>query len=180
MLVAVVAWVSFAVNTGAADAKAVPAEGKAALTETNKPVAKVEFPKSVFVYDVKDKKGYKDPFFPKTQRFNPPPPPPPKPPAQPVVNNPNPAPAPAPPPPPPPPPWYEGWTLRGVIGVASTRIASVHSGSFAYTFREGQTRVGVQTPKGPVTVTCVKILEDSVELRVEGEKDPGVLELSSR
>ncbi len=162
-------------------------EGKPDKDSTNTAPWRVSFSKSEFVGfpDIKDRskyKGFTDPFFPKTERIFPRPktPPPTVPAPQAPANatdvaaN---APAkPEPPPPPPPPKWHEGFSVTGVLGSRSARLVIVQVGGDAYYFRSGATKE-VITSKGPVKVTCLKINDDTVELRMDGEKDIAVLEL---
>lgn len=134
-----------AVKAAAAPAK--PAEPK------KEPVA----PKSVFTVD--PKKG-KDPFYPKSERWNPPPP---KPKVETTTTV-----KPAEPPPKKDP--YKHFELKGFVGSGDKRVVTISSGTRNYIVVLGENKMAV-TPDGNYRFKVVRYTESGVVIQIEGEKE---------
>jgi len=130
------------------------------------PVAKeVEAPKSVFAIDPK---AGKDPFFPKSERWNPPPP---KPKVDVEVNAPD-----KPTPPPPKVNPYESFELKGFVGTGNGRVVTISSGVKNYIMMLGETKMAA-TPKGNYRFKIVKFTATGVVIQIDGEKEEKELTL---
>ena len=152
-LLAVALTVAFApMRVAAAAAEpAKPADAKAAVKE---PVA----PTSVFATD--PKKG-KDPFFPKSARWDPPPPKP-LPPVNPDTGKPV------------PPPvvkkdYGKHFELKGYVGSGNNRVVTVWSGVKNYIVMLGEGK-SANTPDGPARFKVVRYTDTGVVIQVEGDK----------
>ncbi|MEW6303431.1 MAG: hypothetical protein AB1705_08175 [Verrucomicrobiota bacterium] len=144
-------------------AKGAPA---AAGAKTNAPPKEVVIPKSYFTVD--NKLGL-DPFYPRSERWRPPPPKPVVPvvqPGQPVVAQPGQPPS---PPPPPPDPW-KGFSLKGITGTVARRFALISTAGKNYDFMTGES-LKVKTELGDKSIKCVEITDRQVTFSMEGEKE---------
>ncbi len=122
------------------------------------PAKEVEAPKSTFATDPK---AGKDPFFPKSERWNPPPP---KPKVE-VVSTPD---KPAPPPVKIDP--YESFELKGFVGSGDGRVVTVSSGVKNYIMMLGESKMAA-TPKGNYRFKIVRYTATGVVIQIDGEKE---------
>lgn len=162
--VALVVGVSQSLLAATPDAKL--ADAKAAAKEAAKEVV---IPKAKFEYD--NQKG-KDPFFPKSVRWNPPPPKPvevvvPGNPTQPVIPV-----APKDP--------YKNFDLKGMTGVGNNRLVVINAGVKGknYLLGLGESK-SVVTPDGNYKIKVESFSEQGVMIKIEGEKAPKELKLPS-
>ncbi|HEY1173062.1 MAG TPA: hypothetical protein VGH19_16965 [Verrucomicrobiae bacterium] len=155
-LAAIVAVISAPLVAGAAAAPAKPA-----------PAKDPEPKKSVFATDPK---AGKDPFFPKSERWNPPPKV-----VAPVVT-----PTPGGTSPVPPPVVkkdpYKNFELKGFVGVGNNRVVTISSGLKNYIVGLGESKLA-STPDGPVRFKVVRFSDTGVFILVEGEKQEKELSL---
>jgi len=147
-----------ALAAAAPAAPAKPADAKAAPKEA-------VIPKSAFAVD--PKKG-KDPFFPKSERWNPPPPKPVVPVATPgtvvvppVVVKKDP---------------YKHFELKGFVGSGDKRVVTISSGLRNYIVMLGESKLA-NTSEGPFRFKIVRYTENGVVIQVDGEKDEKELKI---
>lgn len=155
-------WTGGRVSAAAAE-PAKPANAKAAPKE-------VVVPKSTFESD--PKKG-KDPFFPKSVRWNPPPPK--------VDPVPQPgAPTPQPAPPPPKPVLSKHFELRGLVGTGDRRVVTISSGlNKNYIMGLGESKTAA-TPDGPAKFKVLRYTSTGVIIKVDGETEEKELTLPAQ
>lgn len=145
--------------SAAAAEPAKPADPKAAPKE-------VVVPKSAFESD--PKKG-KDPFFPKSVRWNPPPPK-----VDPVVQ---PGTTTQPVVPPPKPVLSKHFELRGLVGAGNRRVVTISSGmNKNYILGLGESKTAA-TPDGPAKFKVVRYTAAGVVIKVDGETEEKELTL---
>lgn len=137
---------------------ALPFEVQAAAPAAP-PAKEVEAPKSTFAIDPK---AGKDPFFPKSERWNPPPP---KPKVESVVSTPGkPAPEPVKVDP------YESFELKGFVGSGDGRVVTISSGVKNYIMMLGESKMAV-TPKGNYRFKIVRYTDSGVVIQIDKEKE---------
>lgn len=147
--------------SAAAAEPAKPADAKAAPKE-------IVIPKSTFESD--PKKG-KDPFFPKSVRWNPPPPK-----VDPVVQPGSTTPVVVPPPKKDP---YKHFELRGLVGVGDRRVVTISSGmNKNYIVGLGESKTAA-TPDGNFKFKVVRYTAAGVVIKVDGETEEKELTLPS-
>jgi hypothetical protein len=142
----------------------LPFEVRAAAPAAPAP-KEVEAPKSVFAVDPKTGK---DPFFPKSERWNPPPP---TPKVDPVKTAPD---KPAPPPVKIDP--YENFELKGFVGSGNGRVVTISSGIKNYIMMLGESKMAV-TPKGSYRFKIIRYTGTGVVIQIDGEKEEKELAL---
>lgn len=144
-----------------------PLQVKAAAADPAKPAPakEPEAPKSVFATDPK---AGKDPFFPKSERWNPPPP------KKVEVVNPDTG-KPVQPEPPKKQP-YKHFELKGFVGTGNNRVVTISSGVRNYILMLGESKLAT-TPEGPFRFKIVRFTDTGVVIQVEGEKEEKELKL---
>lgn len=145
---------------------AAPMLAMAAVAPAKPEAKEPEPPKSVFAMNPKNGK---DPFFPKSERWNPPPPKPVEPtptatatavkPKEPEPVNP-----------------YEFFDLKGFVGSGNGRVVTISSGSKNFIMMMGESKQAV-TPKGTFRFKVVGFTETGVIIHVDGQKKDGELNL---
>lgn len=143
-------------------------DAKPAATKEKEAPKPVEIPKAKFEYD--NKKG-KDPFFPKSVRWNPPPPKPPE--VQVTPGN-----TVKPPEPPPKKNPYDFFALKGVTGVGNAKLVVINSGVKGknYLLALGESKT-VVTPEGNYKVKIEGFSDSGVVIKIDGEKASQELKL---
>ncbi len=149
-----VALVPVRTQAAAAD-PAKPADAKAAAAAPKEVVA----PKSVFATD--PKKG-KDPFFPKSERWDP------KPIVTNVATNAGPGVI-VTPPPPVKKNYIQHFDLKGYVGSGNNRVVTISSGVKNYIVMLGESKAAV-TPDGPARFKILRYTDTGVVIQVEGDK----------
>jgi hypothetical protein len=159
-MAALISGMSLSVMAAAPDAKPADKAAKDAPKE-------IVIPKSHFEYD--NKKG-KDPFFPKSERWTPPPP---KAPEVPTPGNPT-----IPVKPPEPVDPYKDFELKGMSGVGNNRLVVINAGTKGknYLMGIGETKT-IVTTTGTHRVKIESFSDHGVIIRIEGEKAPKELKL---